>query len=72
MIIMGYAIEFIIRCLSTHFLFALFSGLLGYCLMWTISSKVYTVRSTFHSPFWAGVFCALLSHLILDTYTLIA
>ncbi len=72
MIIMGYAIELIIRCLSTHFLFALLSGLLGYCLMWTICSKAYTDRSTFRSPFWAGVFCALLSHLILDTYTLIA
>ncbi len=62
----------IVPCSFLHFLFALLSGLLGYYLMWTICSRVYTARSRFRSPFWAGVFCALLSHWIIDSYTKLA
>ncbi|MDW5562441.1 MAG: hypothetical protein SA339_04370 [Methanomassiliicoccus sp.] len=40
--------------------------------MWTICSRVWPGQDTFRSPFWAGVFFALLSHWIIDTYTDIA
>lgn len=72
MMLAGYGLEYIIDCLHTHFWFALLSGLLGYCLMWTICSLAWPGQATYRSPFWAGVFFALLSHWIIDTFTNLA
>ncbi len=72
MMLAGYGLEYIIDCLLTHFWFALLSGLLGYCLMWTICSLAWPGQATYRSPFWAGVFFALLSHWIIDTFTNLA
>ncbi len=65
----GTQIDFIIRCLSMHFIFACATGLLVFFLTWTILSRVCVGQTTFRSPFFAGLFFAVLSHLIIDTYT---
>lgn len=72
MLVLGYEIEYVIRCLSTHFLFASVSGLLAFFLTWTICSRATPERATYLSPFFAGLFCAVLSHWIIDTYTNLA
>jgi len=72
MMLATHGLEYILDCLLTHFWFALLSGLLGYFLIWIILSRAGQGQLTFRSPFWAGVFFALLSHWIIDTYTNIA
>lgn len=65
----GNEVDFAIRCLSMHFILACALGLLAFFLTWTICSKVCDGQATFRSPFFAGLFFAVLSHLIIDTYT---
>lgn len=67
-----YTLAYAMGCLSTHFLFASVLGLLGYFLTWTICSKAWPEQATFRSPFWAGVFLALLSHWTIDEFTHLA
>ena len=72
---LSWSLEHIIRCESTHFLFSLFSGWLGYCLILTIllsSNSRWSDRSIFHTGLAVGLFVSVSVHIIIDGFTKLA
>jgi hypothetical protein len=64
-----HSLDYIVRCEATHWLIASYSGCAACFLTWIICSRVWPGQTTYRSPFWAGVFCALLSHWTVDGFT---
>ena len=70
--VIGWEIEYIIRCLATHFLFSAYLGYSVYWLTQTILSKDGDAKQWFPFSFSVGCFVSVLVHILLDWFTKIA
>lgn len=71
-----YSLEYIIRCECTHFCISAYVGfVVVYYLMQTTYFRDRLEchdRSTYQFLFWLGVFCSILMHICIDSFTELA
>lgn len=63
-------VEYAVLCETIHFTLATFSGLGAYFLTSITVSSAWPGKYTYRSPYWSGVFCAVLSHWIIDIHAM--